>query len=115
MIAQPRHGKHACKTYTSRPDCELCAGPEGKALAADIAQRFLRTMFATWSSESPFRHKMVEKWDASVVGGTGGGGEYRVQTGNSNCDVTVSPTLTLTQQPNHTGPLHWCKHRLPLT
>ena len=59
-------------------------GSEGKVLAKDIAQRFLRTMHATWCSDTPFRHKMVEKWDASAIGGTGGGGEYRVQTGTSN-------------------------------
>ena len=71
------HNQHCCQPSPRG----LHAGSEGKALAEDIAHRFLRTMHATWCSNTPFRHKMVEKWDASAVGGTGGGGEYRVQTG----------------------------------
>ena len=70
-------------------------------LAADIAQRFLRTMYATWSSNTPFRHKMVEKWDASIVSGTGGGGEYRVQTGASACRYLRLPS--------------WCQHLVTIS
>ena len=57
------------------------AGSEGKQLAASLAQRWLLTMFTSWSSPGRLYHKMVEKWDATAIGKSGGGGEYSVQTG----------------------------------
>ena len=50
-------------------------------LAATIAQRWLETMFCSWSSSGALHHKMSEKWDATTVGKSGSGGEYTVQTG----------------------------------
>jgi len=56
-------------------------GSEGKQLAASLAQRWLLTMYTSWSSPGRLYHKMVEKWDATAIGKSGGGGEYSVQTG----------------------------------
>mmetsp|Transcript_3283 Transcript_3283/g.9510 ORF Transcript_3283/g.9510 Transcript_3283/m.9510 type:complete len:550 (-) Transcript_3283:20-1669(-) len=56
-------------------------GSEGKQLAQSIAQRWLLTMFTSWSSKGKFNKKMVEKYDATAIGVSGGGGEYAVQAG----------------------------------
>jgi alpha,alpha-trehalase len=61
---------------------ENYGGAEGRQLAASIAQRWLLTMFESWSSAgTKFFHKMVEKYDATALGVSGGGGEYSVQSG----------------------------------
>lgn len=57
------------------------AGTVGRQLAESIAQRWLTTMFAAWSSEGRLHHRMLEKYDANEIGGGGGGGEYEVQSG----------------------------------
>jgi len=50
---------------------------EGKALAKDIAKKWLRTNFAAFAKIG----KMIEKYDAEGCGLIGGGGEYSPQTG----------------------------------
>ena len=60
---------------------ELPAGAEGVQLAQSMAQRWLLTMFTAWSSKGRFHEKMVEKYDATRIGASGGGGEYEVQSG----------------------------------
>ena len=53
----------------------LYGSNEGKALAKVIAQRWIETNFVVYSETS----HMLEKYDATVCGGTGGGGEYQLQ------------------------------------
>lgn len=48
---------------------------EGKALAKDIAKKWLRTNFAAFAKIG----KMIEKYDAEGCGLIGGGGEYSPQ------------------------------------
>lgn len=48
---------------------------EGKALAKDIAKKWLRTNFAAFTKIG----KMIEKYDAEGCGLIGGGGEYSPQ------------------------------------
>lgn len=50
---------------------------EGKRLATTIAQRWIQTNFVVFNETG----HMLEKYDATVCGGTGGGGEYKLQTG----------------------------------
>ena len=64
------------------------AGPEGALLAASLAQRWLESMLSSWAGSGRLHHKMVEKWDASSVGRSGGGGEYAVQTGAGACPAS---------------------------
>ena len=52
-------------------------GPEGKALAKDLATKWLANCYLTYQSTGYF----WEKYDVSQVGGKGGGGEYEVQKG----------------------------------
>lgn len=54
------------------------AGGDGTAaaLAADLAQRYLRNAFRTFYATGSF---MSEKLDAAQPGTPGGGGEYRPQ------------------------------------
>lgn len=56
-------------------------GTEGRQLAGSIAQRWLHTMLSNWSSQGRSHHRMLEKYDAYKMGGSGGGGEYNVQFG----------------------------------
>ena len=118
-------GGDSCSNNAHRSDlsCCCCAGAEGRQLAASIAQRWLLTMFESWSSTgTKFFHKsafncanglmctallmswvwvvarqarqesdrvltcalwgtVVEKYDATALGVSGGGGEYSVQSG----------------------------------
>jgi alpha,alpha-trehalase len=57
--------------------CRVYGGHQGAALAADLAQRYLRTARAAWEASG----RMFEKFDATAVGAAGGGGEYEVVDG----------------------------------
>ncbi|PSC73401.1 putative trehalase [Micractinium conductrix] len=52
-------------------------GQPGQDLARVIAERFLRTVYATWAETG----RMFEKFNAEEVGLPGGGGEYEVVDG----------------------------------
>ncbi|KAH7388450.1 hypothetical protein KP509_16G076300 [Ceratopteris richardii] len=55
----------------------LSGHSDGQRLAKKIALEWIRTNFVAFN-ESGY---MLEKYDATVCGGTGGGGEYELQTG----------------------------------
>ncbi|MCO5609105.1 hypothetical protein L7F22_063327 [Adiantum nelumboides] len=50
---------------------------EGRRLARSIAQGWIQTSYVVFNETG----HMLEKYDATVCGGTGGGGEYKLQTG----------------------------------
>ncbi|XP_045507569.1 trehalase-like isoform X2 [Colias croceus] len=51
--------------------------PEAKRLANEIATKWVRSNFEVWKQKTA----MLEKYDATIFGGYGGGGEYVLQTG----------------------------------
>ncbi|XP_047037421.1 trehalase-like isoform X2 [Helicoverpa zea] len=51
--------------------------PEAVRLASEIATKWVRSNFEVWKQKTA----MLEKYDATIFGGLGGGGEYVVQTG----------------------------------
>ncbi|KAJ2940978.1 hypothetical protein O0L34_g13104 [Tuta absoluta] len=51
--------------------------PEAERLASELATKWVRSNFAVWKKKTA----MLEKYDATIFGGVGGGGEYVVQTG----------------------------------
>ncbi|XP_063835084.1 trehalase isoform X2 [Ostrinia nubilalis] len=51
--------------------------PEAMRYADEIAAKWVRSNFEVWKQKSA----MLEKYDATIFGGYGGGGEYVVQTG----------------------------------
>jgi len=51
--------------------------PAARQLAFDLSERWVRSNFKAFNDS----HGMYEKYDATVVGGHGGGGEYEVQLG----------------------------------
>jgi len=53
--------------------------PEAKALAFDLAQRWIRTNYKSFYQSEP--NHMFEKYDVTVDGLPGGGGEYDVVVG----------------------------------
>lgn len=52
-------------------------GSSGRALALQLARRWIDTCFRGFQSTG----HMHEKYDATCVGGAGGGGEYTPQVG----------------------------------
>ncbi|KAH7352593.1 hypothetical protein KP509_19G053200 [Ceratopteris richardii] len=50
---------------------------EGRRLARTIAQQWIQTNYVVFTETG----HMLEKYDATICGGTGGGGEYKLQTG----------------------------------
>ncbi|CAD0206292.1 unnamed protein product [Chrysodeixis includens] len=51
--------------------------PEAMRYANEIATKWVRSNFEVWKQKTA----MLEKYDATIFGGFGGGGEYVVQTG----------------------------------
>ncbi|XP_045488241.1 trehalase isoform X1 [Pieris rapae] len=51
--------------------------PEAKRLANELATKWVRSNFEVWKVKTA----MLEKYDATIFGGFGGGGEYVLQTG----------------------------------
>ncbi|CAH2987245.1 unnamed protein product [Chilo suppressalis] len=51
--------------------------PEAMKYANDIATKWVRSNFEVWKQKTA----MLEKYDATIFGGYGGGGEYVLQTG----------------------------------
>ncbi len=49
----------------------------GKSLGLDLATRFLSSSYKAWVATG----QMHEKYNASVIGGVGAGGEYTPQVG----------------------------------
>lgn len=54
-----------------------CGAPDGEAVAASLAKRWLRSNYLGWKATG----HMHEKYDAGVPGKGGGGGEYTPQVG----------------------------------
>ncbi|XP_049881795.1 trehalase-like isoform X2 [Pectinophora gossypiella] len=50
---------------------------EAMKLASDMATKWVRSNFEVWKKKTA----MLEKYDATIFGGIGGGGEYVLQTG----------------------------------
>ncbi|XP_050685580.1 trehalase-like isoform X2 [Leptidea sinapis] len=51
--------------------------PEAMRLASEIATKWVRSNYEVWKQKTA----MLEKYDATIFGGYGGGGEYVLQTG----------------------------------
>lgn len=51
--------------------------PEAMRYATELATKWVRSNFEVWKQKAA----MLEKYDATILGGLGGGGEYVVQTG----------------------------------
>lgn len=66
----------------------LYGSSEGKALAKVIAHRWIETNFVVYSETS----HMLEKYDATVCGGTGRGGEYQLQV-NGNAVIMIDSII----------------------
>ncbi|XP_063389729.1 trehalase-like isoform X2 [Cydia fagiglandana] len=59
-------------------------------LATEMATKWVRSNFAVWKQKTA----MLEKYDATVFGGYGGGGEYELQTGFGWTNGVIMSLLT---------------------
>ncbi|XP_073958964.1 trehalase [Choristoneura fumiferana] len=64
--------------------------PEAQRLAREMATKWVRSNFAVWSQKTA----MLEKYDATIFGGFGGGGEYELQTGFGWSNGVIMELLT---------------------
>ncbi|GBP36063.1 Trehalase [Eumeta japonica] len=76
--------------------------PEAMRLAYEIATKWVRSNFEVWKEKSA----MLEKYDATIFGGYGGGGEYVVQTGFGWTNGVIMELLNRYGQEKSRNALH---------
>ena len=72
---------------------ENTGDPRAKKLAFDLAQKWILNNFEAYKESMP--NAMFEKYDVTVVGLPGGGGEYDVQLGFGWTNGVILELLTL--------------------